>query len=223
MANQMQPATKGSGPAWIYALAFLAAFLTFGLAFCGSAVERAVKQVDEISECRADTDACNAPAAPELPDVSGLPPNPDGTPYGTCRARYPLAATGGLPPDADFDANLVAPPHCIYVQTPSGAVVAAYAYNRTDDEIMNGSTSGGGGIFNWGSFFRVFLFLFGVSAAFIFWRRWRRMAHLRKQQNTIDTQPVGDDGRPKLPMPVPVPGLPDDDDDPDDDEDEDYR
>ena len=218
MANQMQPATRGSLASTIYAILITVVGGTLFLAFCGPAVERAVKQVDEISKCREDTDECNAAPEPDLPSADGVPANPDGTPYGTCRARYPVNETGALPPDADFDANYPAPEHCYYVQLPSGPVVAASSYNQTPERMGNGS---GGRIFNWGSFLRVFGILIVLIFGWYFIRKYRHDRWSRKQRGTLGTQPVDPaTGGPKFPVPVPVPGAPQDDDFDDDDDDE---
>jgi hypothetical protein len=221
MANQMQPSSgKSAFAAIVWSLIGLATFLIVVLGFCGSTVERAFKQADEIGACRDDTDACNAPPAPVVPDLATLPTNPNGTPYGLCVAGLP-DADGNLPPGVDFDASNAAPPQCITIQSPSGGLYPAYVWNQADAAETSGG--GRGGWMNWGLFFRALLVMWLVIFGWWFWRKWRRNAHRRKQELTIATQPVDDDGRPKLPTPVRVPGLPDDDDDDPDDEDEDYR
>lgn len=218
MANQMQPTTKGAGPAWIYAFLVLVIVGTGFLRFCGSTVEGAFKQADEIGACLNETDACNAPPAPIVPDLATLPTNPNGTSYGLCVAGIPDAA-GNLPPGADFDASNAAPPQCITVQSPSGGMYPAYVWNQTEASDQN--DGGRGWRMNWGTFLRVFLFLLVIIFGWFFWGKWRRAKRDRKQLATLGTQPVDPaTGGPKLPVPVPVPGAPVDDDFDDDDDDE---
>jgi hypothetical protein len=222
MATQMQPASsKSSIPGIIYAGMILVFSSTIFLAFCGPTAERAIKQLDEISACRDNTDACNAPPEGDaVPTFEDVQINPDGTPDGTCKARYP-DAEGNLPPEAAFDANHQAPPHCVYVQDPGGEVWSAYTYNQ--DPSRQDSDGGGWGMV-WGTFFRVFRFLAVLIFGWFFWGKWRRAKRHRKELGVLSTQPIDPEtGGPKLPQPVPIPGAPDDDFDDDGDDDEDYR
>lgn len=222
MANQMQPAgSKNSIPGIIYAGMILVFGSTLFLAFCGGTAERALQNWDEINECRDDNDACNAPPEPAgVPTFTDVQINPDGTPDGTCKARYP-DAEGNLPPEAAFDANYTAPSHCVYVQDPGGEVWSAYAYNQ--DPSRKSRDDGGWGM-DWGTFLRVFLFLALIIFAWFFWGKWRRAKRHRKELATLGTQPIDPEtGGPKMPVPVPVPGAEQDDDFNDDDDDDEFR